>query len=144
MNKKSKKPLALIIIVLVIALAAVGYGAYAYMNKSWPFAASMSGSSAATVEITKLSAKNDVLTVGVNVKDTEEKGHCVLSVMGKTTGLKIDDAETKKKSKQDVPFTDCLGWSVGIKDFPAGKYKVEVEYVGASGSAKTSKEVTVK
>lgn len=143
MNKKSKKPLALIIVVVV--LAAIGYGVFAYMNKSWPFTASAADSSKASVEISKLEAKKDVLNVGVKVTGTEEKGHCVLMVSGKRAGLKIDDAESKKNSKQEVPFEDCLGWSVGIKDLPAGKYTVEVRFVGVNGTTASAKdEVTLK
>lgn len=143
MNKKSKKTLGLIIVV-VIVLAAVGYGVFAYMSKSWPFGASAADSSKATIEISKLEAKNDVLNVKVKVSGTEEKGHCVLMLASKKAGIKIDDAEAKKTSKQNVPFEDCVGWSVGVKQLPAGKYTVEAQFVGANTTVSAKDEVTLK
>lgn len=143
MNKKPKKPLLLIIVVAVL-LAAVGYGLYAYTNKSWPFGAKAAGATNASVEITKLEAKDDVLNVGVKVNGNKEDGHCVLMIAGKKAGLKIDDTDTKKNWKQDVPFEGCTGWSVGVKDFAAGKYTVEVQFVGADKTVSAKDEVTLE
>jgi len=155
-NNKSKRPAIIFTVVAIVVLAVAGYGVFAYSKDMWPFGAksttndskppttSNSTAPKPTVKISKLEQKNDVLTVSVKVSDTDEKGHCVLMVMGKRTGLKIDDSETKKKLKDDVPFTDCVGWSVGIKDFPAGKYTVEVQFVGSESNASTKKEITLK
>lgn len=143
MNKKSKKPFVLVAAIVALLLV-IGYGAYAYMNKTWPFAAGNESTTTASVEITKLEAKDDVLNVGVNVTGAKDGGHCVLMIAGKKTGLKIDDTETKKNWKGDDAFKDCLGWSVGVKDFPAGKYTVEVQYVDGDKTVSAKDEVTIQ
>jgi len=155
-NNKSKKPAIIFTVVAIVVLAIAGYGVFAYSKDMWPFMAQSitsdgktptttdSNAPKPTVKISKLEQNKDVLTVNVKVSDTDDKGHCVLMVMGKRTGLKIDDSETKKNLKDDVPFTDCVGWSVGIKDFPAGKYTVEVQFVGSQSNVSTKKEITLK
>ena len=150
MNKKSKKPVVILVILAIVVLAAVGYGVLAYTKNAWPFGtqalvgdANSTSSAKPTVKITKLEQKDDVLTVGVKVKNGEENGHCVLMVMGKKTGIKIDDSETRKNLKDGSSFTDCLGWSVGTPDLPAGEYTVEVQFVG-SQTVSTQKKITLK
>ena len=138
------KAIAVVIVIVVVILAVLGYLAYAKSQSMWPYKANgtVSSESKPSVEISKLAFENEALNVGVKVHNTEDGGHCVLIVSGKTKGLTIDNSKVERSAEAQASFKDCTGWSVGAQSLPAGEYNVEVKFVGPTQKVSATKMVT--
>lgn len=137
-----------IVIVILIALG-LGYISLAKNKGMWPFTQA-SNSSVATsttepsIEITKIAVESETLQIALKLTNTNDTGHCVLTLSSQATYTQIDDSKIERDAEAQAMHKTCEGWGIGVKDFPAGEYTVKVDFVGSEQKLTTTKKITLE
>lgn len=134
-----------IIVVSILLIAVSVYGTMAYTMRLWPFtpaattrtAPPTAKNPAISMEAPKINPETKVLQANAKVLTTEQ-GTCKLTM---TKGDIVYTFTNSTEGLQDKK--GCLDWNVGTDNMEAGKYNLEIKFVGKTQTASVKQTVVV-
>lgn len=145
LNNLTKAQQISIIVVSGLLIAVTLYGTVAFTMRLWPFnpatttrvAPPAAKNPAISMEAPKLNPETKVLQANAKVLTTEQ-GTCKLTM---TKGDIVYTFTNSTEGLQDKK--GCLDWNVGTENMEAGKYALEIKFMGKTQTASVKQTVMI-
>lgn len=145
LNNLTKAQQISIIVVCGLLITVMLYGTVAFTMSLWPFSPATTTrvappakkNPAISLEAPKLNPETKVLQANAKVS-TSEQGTCKLTM---TKGDTVYAFTNSTEGLQDKK--GCLDWNVGTENMEAGKYVLEIKFVGKTQTASIKQMVVI-